>query len=158
MEMQCLRLHTDRTGRSVRKAQSGHENSAGEIMTPALKAGEHCVPFCPYVGVSTHSIHPAPPARLFLSVLFSALFRLVEVKMNSVPTPSVLMTLIFWLWALMISFTMESPRPVPLRSFPRRRRSCKNDPRSWTGFLSGCRCRNPLRRQILSGIFPSSRQ
>ena len=47
-------------------------------MTPALKAGEHCVPFCPYVGVSTHSIHPAPPARLFLSVLFSALFRLVE--------------------------------------------------------------------------------
>ena len=120
MEMQCLRLHTDRTGRSVRKAQSGHENSAGEIMTPALKAGEHCVPFCPYVGVSTHSIHPAPPCPpLSLRPCFLPYSALSRVKMNSVPTPSVLMTLIFWLWALMISFTMESPRPVPLRSFPR---------------------------------------
>ena len=47
---------------------------------------------------------------------FSGLF--ARVKINSVPTPSVLITLIFWLWALMISFTIESPRPVPFRSFP----------------------------------------
>ena len=47
---------------------------------------------------------------------FSGLF--ARVKINSVPTPSVLITLIFCLWALMISFTIESPRPVPFRSFP----------------------------------------
>ncbi len=51
---------------------------------------------------------PSPP--------YSALSR---VKMNSVPTPSVLITLMFWLWALIISLTIDSPSPVPLRSFPR---------------------------------------
>ena len=42
-----------------------------------------------------------------------------RVKINSVPTPSVLMTLIFSLWAWMISFTMARPRPVPFLSLPR---------------------------------------
>ena len=74
----------------------------------------HCPLCCPSVVASTHSI-PAP--RLPLpSVPHSALSR---VKMNSVPTPSVLITLMFWLWALMISLTIDSPSPVPLRSFPR---------------------------------------
>lgn len=36
-----------------------------------------------------------------------------RVKINSVPIPSVLITLIFWSWAWMISLTIERPRPVP---------------------------------------------
>ena len=46
-------------------------------------------------------------------------FAFSRVKINSVPTSGVLITLIFCPWAWMISFTMDSPRPVPLRSFPR---------------------------------------
>ena len=44
-----------------------------------------------------------------------------RVNINSVPTPSVLMTLIFSPCAWIISFTMERPRPVPRLSFPRER-------------------------------------
>ena len=44
-----------------------------------------------------------------------------RVKINSVPTPSVLITSIFSPWAWMISFTMERPRPVPFLSLPRER-------------------------------------
>ena len=36
-----------------------------------------------------------------------------RVKMNSVPIPSVLITSMFSLWAVRISFVMESPSPVP---------------------------------------------
>ena len=46
-------------------------------------------------------------------------FAFSRVKINSVPTPSVLITLMFWWCAEMISFTMERPSPVPFRSFPR---------------------------------------
>ena len=42
-------------------------------------------------------------------------------KINSVPTPSVLITLIFSPWDWMISFVMDRPRPVPFLSFPRDR-------------------------------------
>ena len=42
-----------------------------------------------------------------------------SVKINSVPTPSVLMTLIFWLCARMISRTMDKPSPMPFLSLPR---------------------------------------
>ncbi len=42
-------------------------------------------------------------------------------KINSLPAPSVLMTLIFSPWQLMISFTMDSPSPVPFLSLPRDR-------------------------------------
>ena len=44
-----------------------------------------------------------------------------SVKINSVPTPSVLITLMFSLWDWIISFVMESPNPVPFLSFPRER-------------------------------------
>ena len=41
-----------------------------------------------------------------------------RVKMNSEPTPAVLITSMFSPWAWMISFTMERPSPVPFLSFP----------------------------------------
>lgn len=41
-----------------------------------------------------------------------------KVNVNSVPAPSVLVTLIFSLWAVMISFVMDNPSPVPFLSFP----------------------------------------
>ena len=43
---------------------------------------------------------------------------LCSVKVNSLPTPSVLTTLIFSPCACMISFTIARPRPVPFLSFP----------------------------------------
>ena len=91
------------------------KNSAGaDNIKPLCNFRRTRCPALSECGVSTHSI-PAP--RLPLpSVPHSALSR---VKMNSVPTPSVLITLMFWLWALIISLTIDSPSPVPLRSFPR---------------------------------------
>lgn len=114
----CLRLHTDRAGERVRRTQSGQNQTAQNNPYTALKAGEHAPLPCPYVGVSTHPIfsRPPPPPSLRPPALYSALS---SVKINSVPTPSVLITLMFWLWALMISLTMERPSPVPFRSFPR---------------------------------------
>ena len=112
-------------GQRRRSCPTGSERtkpSALDWPLAALKAGEHDLLRCPDVGVSTHPIFPRPRRLLLpsgpppLAAHHSALSR---VKMNSVPTPSVLITLMFWLWALMISLTMESPSPVPLRSFPR---------------------------------------
>ena len=40
-------------------------------------------------------------------------------NMDSLPAPSVLITLMCSSWLLMISFTMESPSPVPFLSLPR---------------------------------------
>ena len=42
-----------------------------------------------------------------------------RVKMNSVPTSVVLATVIFSSCALIISLTMDKPRPVPFLSLPR---------------------------------------
>ena len=42
-------------------------------------------------------------------------------NMNSVPTPSVLITFMFSPWFSIISFVIESPSPVPFLSFPRER-------------------------------------
>ena len=42
-------------------------------------------------------------------------------KMNSLPTPGVLTTLMCSPWALTISLTMDNPRPVPFLSLPRDR-------------------------------------
>ena len=42
-------------------------------------------------------------------------------NMNSVPTPSVEMTLMCSSWALIISLVMERPSPVPFLSLPRER-------------------------------------
>ena len=49
----------------------------------------------------------------------SSSFDFGRVKMNSVPTPSVEITLMFSWWAFIISFVIERPRPVPFLSLPR---------------------------------------
>ncbi len=54
-----------------------------------------------------------------LGIIYILSFALESVNMNSVPTPSVLMTLIFSLCVLRISLTIESPSPVPFLSLPR---------------------------------------
>ena len=56
----------------------------------------------------------------YLSI-YNYLSTFSSVNINSVPSPSVLITLIFSLWARMISLVMESPRPVPFLSLPRER-------------------------------------
>ena len=64
------------------------------------------------------------PAYATLQVTQLYLYRTVDLgrlNTNSVPTPSVLMTSIFSPCAWMISFTMESPSPVPRLSLPRER-------------------------------------
>ena len=54
-----------------------------------------------------------------LGIIYILSFALESVNMNSVPTPLVLMTLIFSLCVLRISLTIESPSPVPFLSLPR---------------------------------------
>ena len=73
--------------------------------------------------------HKAVPCFFLCQDSFSGLF--ARVKINSVPTPSVLITLIFWLWALMISFTIES----------------RNGPRFWEDWLWRSRSPCLLQRQ-----------
>ena len=55
------------------------------------------------------------------SSYYSSYSDLGSVKVNSVPTPCVLTTVIFSLCAVIISFTMERPNPVPFLSLPRKR-------------------------------------
>ena len=55
---------------------------------------------------------------IFRNLSFSLYFVFGKENVNSVPTPSVLVRLIFSLCALIISFTIESPSPVPFLSLP----------------------------------------
>ena len=62
MEMQCLRLPTDREGRDVRRGTERDTTQRRKKRKNRSATGEHPCPLCPSVGVSTHSIFPSAPA------------------------------------------------------------------------------------------------
>ena len=68
-----------------------------------------------FVDIPSEAVNLSPPVSP-VGLLRSGV---ASVKINSVPTPSVLMTLIFWLCARMISRTMDKPSPMPFLSLPR---------------------------------------
>ena len=63
MEMQCLRLQTDREGRDVRRGTERDTTQRRKKRKNRSATGEHPCPLCPSVGVSTHSIFPSAPRR-----------------------------------------------------------------------------------------------
>ena len=69
-----------------------------------------------HLGGGGITIFPHRFSYVFPSVPYTS--ALLKEKMNSVPTPSVLTTLICSSCAWIISFTMESPSPVPFLSLP----------------------------------------